>query len=250
MSLPRFFCLNLPAEGVVELDSEEAQHASNALRMTEGAAAILFDGQGQEAVAHIQEISRKRAVFMIEKLEAVSRELPGRVEFMVGLPKGDRQKSLVESLVQLGVHKLTPLRCYRSVAKVNEKAAERLQRWVLESSKQCGRNQLMEIGAEQRLEELLGAAAAQDPPTLQLFAHPYEVGHRKPDPLDLSCIAAMRDPSIRILVGPEGGFTKEEAESLVPAGWRPILLGDRILRVETAATSIAALIGASLTNKP
>lgn len=249
MSLPRFYTPDLPSHGTVALEPSETQHASNSLRMSVGDAAILFNGQNQEAKAEVIEANRKTIKFQLEERVELSRELPAELTVVVALPKGDRQKSLVESLVQIGVHRLTPLQTSRSVAKANDKALERLQRWVIESCKQCGRNQLMHIAPNATLTDIV-----QEPPDdserRPLFAHPYPLENH-PAPLALAEVMAQQSQgdqstptALRVLIGPEGGLSESESALLADSGWQQFSLGPRILRVETAAIcSVAQIAG-------
>ena len=243
MALPRFYQPDLPESGNVELADAEIQHASNSLRMTPGEQAILFDGKGGEALAAAVEVTRKRALFEIQVRTDTSRELPFELSLAVALPKGDRQKTMVEGLVQLGVQQLTPLGCHRSVAKAGTKAVERLQRWVIECSKQCGRNQLMTVHDELSLNHVSSAAESEQ--TFMAFAHPYSIeGYPQPTPLaELVSSVSEENRQVQVLVGPEGGFTDAECVALLDLGWTQFSLGPRILRVEMAAICVAAVLG-------
>jgi len=152
----------------------------------------------------------------------------------VALPKGDRQKWLVEKATELGVTRLIPLVTERGVAQPTEAALERLRRSVIEASKQCGRNRLMEIGAPCAASECFAQASAEaihivaDPTGESLVAQSWS---RRAGTTATPMIAA---------VGPEGGFTPEEVAAAQVAGWRLVSLGSRVLRVETAAIALAA----------
>ncbi len=256
MSLPRFYVPELPMTGSVSLDQQEARHASQVLRLAVGDAVELFDGRGGSAAGTISQVSKRGMDVQVVERTDVDRELPRSIELLVALPKGDRQKQLIDSLVQLGVHRLTPLATRRSVAQPVAAAIDRLTRGVIESSKQCGRNRLLEIGQPTTLDSLLlgqpesassellsidesvaegrAGRAGRANGLLRCFAHPY--GNSQA----LAFMAALEPASVQFLVGPEGGLTDEEADALVAAGWLQVSLGARILRVEMAATAIAA----------
>jgi 16S rRNA (uracil1498-N3)-methyltransferase len=169
----------------------------------------------------------------------VDRESPLALQLAVALPRGDRQTWLVEKAVELGVQSLLPLITDRGVAVPNERTILRLRRTVVESSKQCGRNRLMQIDPPCRLPDYLMLEA--DSRTQRLLAHP--VPHAD------DAAAAMPDGSsraefdrFRVAIGPEGGFTHDEVKLARDHGWRTISCGPRILRVETAAIAISARI--------
>jgi 16S rRNA (uracil1498-N3)-methyltransferase len=240
MSLPRFLVVELPTDGRVALDADESRHASQVLRLKVGDRIELFDGRGGSADAAVAEVGKRQTLVQIQVRTDVDRELPAGLELLIALPKGDRQKQLVDALVQLGVRKLTPLSCHRSVAQPSLGAMERLQRTVVESSKQCGRNRLMEIGEPLSLEVLPQHSSGT---TLCWFAHPYgnpqSLAAVEPG-IGLDVDAVRQGVRARAIVGPEGGLTAAEVEGLTAAGWQQVSLGTRILRVELAATTIAA----------
>jgi 16S rRNA (uracil1498-N3)-methyltransferase len=217
---------------------------------------LAFDGCGGEARCTIAKVSKRAVELLIVERLDTNRELSQQVNFAVALPKGDRQKTLVDFLVQLGVHTLQPLITKRGVAQPVESALARLRRSVVESSKQCGRNQLMQVLEPVELAQLLNQTSAdtsnrpalvgggqvrdcneKSPErSLQIFAHPYGDA----TPLNQLQSDAKLAKSVTVLIGPEGGFTEEEAQALRTAGWTAVSLGLRILRVEVAATHIAS----------
>jgi 16S rRNA (uracil1498-N3)-methyltransferase len=147
----------------------------------------------------------------------------------VALPKGERQKWLVEKATELGVTCLVPLITERGVVQPAQAALERLRRTVVEASKQCGRNQLMEIG--------------QPAPAIDLFGQAPAAGGRliaDKGGQPLSSLADLAGTALLAAIGPEGGFTPAELAAAHAAGWRAVSLGPRTVRIETAAIAIAA----------
>ncbi len=187
------------------------------------------------SVVEVSHVSKRSAELTVIQRTDANRELKKELHLYVGLPKGDRQRSLIDALVQLGVTHFTPLITSRGVAQPVETALNRLRRQVIEASKQCGRNRLMEIQEPVRVDELL---RLEDPTEMRLVTHPYG------DSFSIAQVLSdlQRGTVIKVLVGPEGGFTEAEVASLVAGSWRSINLGKRILRVEVAATSIASMV--------
>lgn len=243
MAIPRFLVNALADGGMLALDEAESRHAAQVLRLSPGAEVILFDGQGGEALATVAQLSKRAVTVHIERRTDTNRELTHAIELVVALPKGDRQKTLVEALVQLGVTQLTPLASQRGVAQPNDSALGRLERYVIEASKQCGRNQLMKIGRPVELAELALSSGGVDTPATsslyRLFAHPYGPGHAL-DAIWQPLATAAAPIACRAVVGPEGGFTDEECQLLRQHDWLQAQLGPRVLRVEMAAMAIAA----------
>jgi 16S rRNA (uracil1498-N3)-methyltransferase len=224
----RFFS-DTPITGLrAELRGEEARHLLAVMRATVGDEVVLFDGSGAEFVARVAVTSKHCVALELVERREISRELALPVTLAVALPKGERQKWLVEKLTELGVTRLIPLLTERGVAQPVEAALDRLRRTVIEASKQCGRNRLLEV-AEPQSAALLFAAAQAD--VLRLIADPAGqlVGQ----------LAPRRQPVIAA-IGPEGGFTPDELSKAVASGWQSVSLGPAILRVETAAIAIAA----------
>jgi 16S rRNA (uracil1498-N3)-methyltransferase len=213
------------------LTGAEAHHLIHVMRAGPGRRIELFDGSGRQWVAEVRRIARCEVELDLVAEEAIDRELAAAVTLAVALPKGERQRWLVEKAVELGVRRLVPLETARGVARPGDATLERLRRCVIEASKQCGRNRLLEIGPPQPWAALLAATAGVPQ---RWMAHPG--GDRLP-PL------APQDPVV-LAVGPEGGFTAGEVAAAVQAGWRPVDLGPRTLRVETAAILLAALVAA------
>ena len=229
----RYFFQNSNEQNV-RLSDAEAHHFIHVMRGKIGQELELFDGSGNVYRAKVSQISRKEIDLEILETNSVDRELAQSLTVAVAMPKGDRQKFLVEKLVELGVSELVPIHCERTVSRINSQSINRIQRSVIEASKQCGRNKLMQISAEVGFHEF---AKTQSADSLKLIAHP-----GKNDSVNMGeIIAECSNRDVQILVGPEGGFTDAEVEFAVEKGWQIVDLGSRILRTETAAISLAAI---------
>ncbi|MFN7812497.1 MAG: RsmE family RNA methyltransferase [Planctomycetia bacterium] len=225
----RFLLAAPPREGRAELRGDEARHLARVLRASVGDEVRLFCGDGVEWPARIVRIGRD--AIDLETGPAISdppRSGPTRT-IAVALPKGERQKWLVEKLTELGVDRLVPLETVRGVAEATAAARARLERSVIEACKQCGRNRLLEIAAPRSVATLVAGAA----PGIRIV-----VADPRGGPLAAALVAA--DPEVIGLVGPEGGFTDEELAAADSAGAVRASLGPHVLRVETAAVALAA----------
>ena len=226
----RFF-VETPIQGErAILTGDEARHLASVMRAAVGDEAVLFDGSGDEFLARIERIGKRDVELAILERRAPPRELPRSLTLAVALPKGERQKWLVEKATELGVARLIPLVTQRGVAQPVESALERLRRGVIEAAKQCGRNRLMEIAPPQSIGDYLSAASPTD---VRLLADPTGQPLRS---IDL----ARTNNAIHFAIGPEGGFAPDELAVAHSAGWQLVSLGPRILRVETAAVALAA----------
>ena len=211
----------------------EAHHLIHVMRCGPGGRVTLFDGSGCEFAAVVRRVGRSEVELDVLDRREIDRELPMRLTLGVALPKGDRQRWLVEKAVEVGIGRLVPLATERGVAQPVANAIERLRRSVIEASKQCGRNRLMEIAEPRAWSDFLVDTRTAG---CRLLAHPAAEG----------CITGT-GPDVGgetvLAVGPEGGFTDAEVARAIEAGWRAVDLGPRILRVETAAIWLAARVG-------
>ncbi len=244
----RYFSETAISEDRVVLTESEAHHLIHVMRARPGSRVVLFDGSGAEFSARVEKVARAEVQLVVTAREEIDRELPYRLTLGVALPKGERQRWLVEKAVELGVGRVVPLQTARSVAQPVQQALARLQRAVIEASKQCGRNRLMRISKPAVLADFVAHTA--DAPT-RLMAHPGEKkGHpaslSRGSPDDASRSGTAVAGPVLLAVGPEGGFTGEEVSLATAAGWRLIDLGPRILRVETAAILLVALVTQSV----
>jgi 16S rRNA (uracil1498-N3)-methyltransferase len=212
----RYYINSAISLGQVLLQGPEAHHLTVA----------LFDGTGAEFVAEVVGIARKQvALDVVERLEP-DRERPHQLIIGAPLPKGDRGMFMIEKLTELGVAEYVPLRTRRSVVDPGDAKLERLERAVIEASKQCGRNILMKIHLPMDWNSFLTRAEL---PEQRLIAIPTTVAQ-----------GSIRHGATVFAVGPEGGFTEEEITEALKANWSAISLGPRVLRIETAAMALAA----------
>ena len=216
------------------LAGPEAHHLIHVMRAKPGGHVTLFDGSGWQFDAVIQRVGRSEVELTVLARAEIDRELAVELSLAVALPKGDRQKWLVEKAVELGVTRLVPLETARGVAQPEEKALHRLRRGVIEASKQCGRNRLMAIAEPERWADFVARTA--DVPC-RLLAHPGREATARQ-----GLFPPIGD-RVAMAIGPEGGFSEDEVALAVHAGWQRIELGPRILRVETAAVLLAAMVG-------
>jgi len=241
----RFFCTDSLDQPQVRLREHEAHHLIHVMRLSAGDEVLLFDGSGAESRAKIERLGRSEVVLAVISRQTVDRELSFSLTLGVALPKGDRQKWLIEKAVELGVTRLVPLVTERSVAQPVAKALDRLRRGVIEACKQCGRNRLMEISEPQDCGSFVQQA---DTDNIALVAHPLRDEDMQ-EPASATSIVDLaprlqKAGEVIVLVGPEGGLTDLEVEDATRAGWLPVDLGPRILRIETAALAIAAQLAA------
>jgi 16S rRNA (uracil1498-N3)-methyltransferase len=246
----RFFVETPIVTEQVSLTGPEAHHLINVMRAKQGDKVVLFDGGGAEYSARVERIGRNNVELTVLGRDEPDRELPFALILGVALPKGDRQKWLVEKAVELGVGRVIPLKTQRAVAQPVQQALDRLRRSVIEASKQCGRNRLMQIAEPLEFCDYIETTRNH---SCRVLAHPggtvecvkhtdSKLGYTDPAVHFMHPTNAAELPSeIFLAVGPEGGFTDEEISLATAAGWKITDLGPRILRIETAALMLAAM---------
>lgn len=235
MLRPRFFT-GRPlrrTRAKLELEGEAARHIARTLRMRVGERLCLFDGGGQEAAATITAIARDSVSVDCEAALAVDRESPLSVELAIAVSRGERMDTVVQKATELGVARLRPLLSERVGVRLDparwQKKHRHWQRVAISACEQCGRNRLPQIDPPTALAALLAEPLRCE---LALLLHPGGgAGQTLPE----------RCRSLRLLVGPEGGFSDDEVTAALAAGYRPLQLGPRILRTETAPLAALSL---------
>jgi len=224
----RFYTDDALKQGDFVLTGPEAHHLANVRRLQPGETVLLFNGDGCEYPATITAVGKRDVQLQVANGIAIGRESATRVHIGSAMPKGDRADFLIEKLTELGVTEFTPLLTARAIVQPKPAIVEKLQRAVIESSKQCARNVLMQIHPPRSLPQWLRQPGW---PTTKWILHPG--GEELAPAADAAEIVAA--------IGPEGGFTDEEVANAVDAGFVCQSLGPRILRVETAAIGLAAI---------
>ncbi|HXG49777.1 MAG TPA: 16S rRNA (uracil(1498)-N(3))-methyltransferase [candidate division Zixibacteria bacterium] len=227
------------AGGRATLAGTELAHLRRVLRLGPGDRVALFDDTGREYEAVIRAVASDAAELEILGSFRAANESPLELILAVAVTKGEKMDLVIEKATELGVSRVVPHVSTRTVPRLDAARSERrLERWrkiALSAAKQCGRTRLPEIAAIRPF-----AAVARDawPGTLKIMLWEKE---------DRGTLAALHaaEPGARSLllaVGPEGGFSAEEAELARDHGFNSVRLGGRVLRAETAAVAGMALL--------
>jgi 16S rRNA (uracil1498-N3)-methyltransferase len=225
---------------------EHAVRHAQVRRVQPGDWLRLFDGQGADWPAQVLDVGRKHVRVEVGNPQPVALELPTTVTLAVVVPANERMDNLVEKATELGVACIQPLMAERSVLRlVGERAQRRQQHWqavAVAASEQCGRARVPEVAAVQPLLSWLQAlAAVVDPPhslqqarwLLSLYPQAQPLGELGGGPL----------AQVISLSGPEGGFAPDEERAAQAAGFKPVSLGPRVLRADTAPLALLAWVG-------
>lgn len=218
----------------IEIADSEARHIGRVMRLGPGDSITLFDGKGKESSATIIEVQKNLVTVQADNWVERSRVPTPEVTIITALPKGDRLKFMIEKLTEIGADRLVPLVTARSNVRPKDNTIAKLQRYVIEACKQCGRNHLMKITEASNFQEALTLPSDQ---CQKLICDPHGGIQYSP--------TTEPDAQMCFLIGPEGGFTSEEIGLAQDANWEPIQLGGTILRIETAAM-VACLAGCGI----
>ncbi|MBK8465100.1 MAG: 16S rRNA (uracil(1498)-N(3))-methyltransferase [Chloracidobacterium sp.] len=217
-------------EGVT-LDADETRHLRDVLRLNVGEEVSVFDGKGREFRCAIIEITKKNSSLnVIEEIQPASPESDLEITIAATVLNGEKYDLIVQKAVELGVVSLIPLQTIRCDVKVKD-AAKRLSRWrriALEATKQTGRAKIMQIAEPMEFDSLI----AHSNQNVVMFS--------ERDGENFSTIKAGK--KITAIYGPKGGWDDSELDAARSRGVAITTLGGRILRAETAAIVITAIL--------
>ncbi len=219
-------------DGAVKLDGYETRHLRDVLRLRIGDEVFVFDGQGEEFKCAIEHIEKKSSLVKIIGQHApTSPESTLDLILAAAILKGDKTDLVVQKAVELGVTEFIPLRTVRCDVKQSA-VSNRPQRWrriALEATKQSGRARLMKVHEPMDLKNLIAQNEFEP-----VFLFSERDGARFPESASHAKIVAV--------FGPEGGWDDSELDFARDSRARVVTLGGRILRAETAAISISAIL--------
>ena len=227
-------------EKEIRLTGPDVNHIRKVLRMREGEEILISDGQGRDCHCRIEAIEEEEVTAQILWVLDGNAELASDITLFQGLPKGDKMEFIIQKCVELGVARIVPVNTKRTIVKLDAKKEQaRIKRWsgISESAaKQSGRGRIPEVTGVKSFAEALEEAKK-----LNMCLIPYELAR---DMAQTREVLSSIKPgmSVGIFIGPEGGFEEEEVEQAEAAGARPITLGRRILRTETAGMAVLAML--------
>jgi len=222
-------------QDTVTLDPGETAHLVRVLRLSVGARVEVCDGQGGNFAAQVTALEPRGATLRILGKRDAWGESPLPLVLGIGLAKGEALDEAVRQATEMGVARIFPFISERSERLTPERVARRLERWrrlARESIKSCQRSMLPLIEAPRDF-----AAALDGPEEIKLIFWEEERGGGLKSMLELP-----RPQAVRVLIGPEGGFSAGEAGLAREAGFHAVSLGPRRLKVPTAALAALTLI--------
>jgi 16S rRNA (uracil1498-N3)-methyltransferase len=224
----------LPAGSRIVLPESAANHLVRVLRLREGDGCVLFNGDGNDCDARIAVAGKREVTVEILGLRPVGNESPFRITLLQGIARGEKMDLILQKATELGAAAIAPVLAERTEVKLDaERTEKRMAHWrsvIVSACEQSGRAFIPQLGAPAALADAARASAD----SLKLTLDP--VGEHTLASLPASASSAT------LAIGPEGGWSPRDRETLRAAGYTGLRLGPRVLRTETAGlAAIAAL---------
>ena len=229
MSAPKRFFIDHVCEEV-SLTGEEFRHARNVLRLDRGDEITLLDGSGKEYTAVIACVAKNEMTAHVTGERVSDKEPAADVCLLVGALKGDKTELVVQKAVELGVNRIVVFSSRYCAAYLNENKLGRLNKVAHEAAKQCLRARAPRVDYCDDFSSALRLAAEYESKLFACEFLPAGEGH------------IPESGSYALVVGSEGGFTREEYEQARSLGFAGVSLGKRILRAETAAIALLSVV--------
>jgi 16S rRNA (uracil1498-N3)-methyltransferase len=252
--MPRIFIPNIPTkENQISITSEKARYLTTVLRCKKGEELIVFDGEGNCLRTNILRADRKEVIAEVLERFACNTESPINIILVQGLLKGQKMDMVIQKATELGVKEIIPVITERSQPRETRKVA-RWRKIAEEASRQSGRSMIPLVYEPKEFNQFLvqlnqlrrnGETVKGRHGRMYGFIF-WEVGgislKEAVPKISLSQIRRVTDSPIHLVIGPEGGFTKEEIAIAKEKGFIVTTLGKRILRAETAAISAITIV--------
>jgi 16S rRNA (uracil1498-N3)-methyltransferase len=239
--VPRIFFPGSVREGeLCELGEQTLRYIKSVLRMKKGESLILFDGAGWEYEAAIKTFLDDRVSIEVLKKNRIP-EKAVKISLFQALPKATKMDFIVQKATELGADRIISFQSARTVPRLSQdKARGKISRWrsiAQEASRQCGRADIPEIRGIVSFEEMLACSEGQ---SLKIILWEEESKRNIKEILRDEKYAGAND--ISVVIGPEGGFSREEIERAADKGFISATMGKNILKVETAVLAILSII--------
>ena len=228
--------------GRLHLEGDTLHYLAKVLRLRPGDRFVAATEGGPDRICVVEEVERHFLEATVEGERPAAAEAPVRVHLYQGWPKGDKLELIIQKCTELGAATITPVITARSVPRPGAagKIADKLTRWqavAREAAEQCGRATIPAVGEPLDIAAAARAMAASGGRAFVLWEGEKATGFLG----ELEKVPAATT-GVALLIGPEGGLSAAEVETLAAAGVMPVGLGSRVLRTETAAIAAVTIV--------
>ena len=215
--------------GFLVLTGENAAHA-RVLRLKNGEEVLVCDGQGNECICTVSDVSPGQISLVVNSRQESSSEAAVKVSVYMAFPKADKLEHVIQKATELGAYEIVAFPSARCISRPDEKSLKKkLERWqkiAASAAEQSGRGRIPQVITLESYAQALARAAQADKAILF-----YE--NERATTLRMA-LEEKPFHTISLLTGPEGGLEAAEVEKAKDAGLHICTLGSRILRCETA----------------
>ncbi len=239
MSIRVFVAFDKVKDNTAVIEGSDVNYIKNVMRLNVGDELTIMDSKSKEYSAKIN--SMQKNSILVDLIEEKKSQADPRLQITVaqGLPKNPKMDLIIQKSTELGVHQLIPVLCERSVIKLESgKADAKVARWqkiAKEAAEQSGGLAIPKIFPVMTFDKLIGTSESYDK-CVMLWEMEKENTIKK----FLQSNKGIK--KLLVLIGPEGGFSHDEAEAAKNAGFQTVTIGNRILRTETAAIAVLSMI--------
>ena len=235
----RLFYKGLLADKI-SINGTDAHHLMHVMRAKAGQQVTVVDDEGSVALMEMTAFTPESVELILKERLEGNTESPLELTLVQCILKADKMDWIVQKAVELGANTIQPLASKNCVVQYDRKKAnQRQERWQKiadEAAKQCGRTRLLKVEPIRTIKEFLSSANFSEEKPLY-FCYENEEQQKLKEALK-----ASQADNASVLIGPEGGFTLEEAEAIEHSGGQSVTLGPRILRAETAAIASISVV--------
>lgn len=229
---------------VITIIGEDVNHIANVLRLSIGEKVLVGNKTtGDNYLCKIKEINEKKVLLDILYINEYTTEPKTYIHIFQGLPKADKMEQIIQKCTEVGVSEFTPVAMNRCIVKLDGKESyKKIERWqkIAETAaKQSKRDIIPKINLVKNIKNIFENIKEYD---IVLVAYEEENYNCLDSILQSYKKSTNKSYKIAVIIGPEGGITKEEVDIIKQNGGKSVTLGKRILRTETAPIVISSII--------
>jgi len=222
----------------IVMDDFASHHALKVMRLKNNDQLILFNGDGSDYTGQVINITKRQVEVSIKSKKNIGSESNLKVIILQALTSSDKMDLIIQKTTELGISEIQPIVCERSIVKIKkDKIEKKLSHWrqvAIAACEQCGRAEIPKIREPENIIKYLERVMESDKDT-KIILSPEAAQ-------SLDNIIPNSKQAIKVLIGPEGDFTKQELDLSIQKGFSPIKIGPRILRTETAPITILSIL--------